>query len=173
MLKCCRVWGSEHIWVAISGTWEYFFLFQIEKNFTFFNFYFVLFLLSISVLSPSFLHLPHPTPAPNCDTFICVEFYGFSFYELLYPVTLNYSVFSGHYCLMIYTVQFNVEVSDWKHLQISQQHTMCHFIPLAWKRLFAALILQTMVSSWMIIFQLCSLPKINMLLMHTPYGANL
>lgn len=59
ILQYCRVWGSEHTWIAISGTWEYFFLFQIEKNFTFFNFYFGLFSLSISVLSLSF-----PTPHP-------------------------------------------------------------------------------------------------------------
>lgn len=46
---------------------------------------------------------------------------------------------------MIYTVQFYVKVADWKHNQILQQGIMCHFIPLAWKRLLAALTRQKMV----------------------------
>jgi len=52
---------------------------------------------------------------------------------------------SGFKGLMIYTVQFCVKVSDWKHSQILQQNIMCHFIPLAWKRLLAALILRKIV----------------------------
>jgi len=118
------------------------------------------------LVSSVYLYLSfHFPPTPHCDTFIHLEFYGFSFYEFLYPFTLKYSVFSGHGCLVIYTVQFYVKVSDWKHHQILQQVVMCHCIPLACKRLLAALILQKMITSWVVIFQFCSHPKINMLLL--------
>ena len=136
ILQYCRVWSSEHAWIAISGTS---FCFKLKRTSLSSTFIFGLFSLFIYVLSIS------PPPPQHCDTFIHVELYGFSFYEFLYPFTLKYSVFSGHGCLMIYTIQFYVKVSDWKHNQILQQNIMCHFIPLAWKRLLAALILQKMV----------------------------
>jgi hypothetical protein len=127
------------------------------------HFFQLLFWSLLSIYICPFTFFPHP---PHCDTFIHVEFYVFSFYEFVYPFTLKYSVFSGHGGLVIYTVQFYVKVSDWKHNQILQQDIMCHFIRLAWKRLLAALILQKMVTNWVVIFQLRSHPKINMSLMY-------